>query len=788
MRSLAAACYLVAAVLAAQPTAEPDLQAVAAASTAPSFDAAWDQAYKKARAKIAGWTLEEKVSVTTGTSGRCAGNLRAIEPKDGRGWPGLCMEDGPLAMRPGDLTTIFPAGVNTAATFNRELIRARAVALGREFVGKGVNVAFGPELNMIRAPTGGRNWETFGADPFLSGEAAYETVLGMQSAGVQACAKHYLNNEQEYARFSSSSDVDDRTQHQVYGHPFLRGVQAGLASVMCALQLVNGTHACGNSELINGLLRKDFGFKGFVVSDWYGTRSTMDAVNGLDITMPGVAAIPRIPLQQSIVSPPGTSYFGGNLTSAVQNGTIPQSAVDEMVARVVAAWYRLKQDSPSYPQVNYNSGNKTDPATNLHVDVRSDHAKTARVVAAASHVLLKNTRSALPLTKAGLKNGLLVAGSDARAGDAALYTARAGAMNDGVLVTGWGSGAGWLVNLTAPNDALAARAKVDGTVIEYALDDWNTDAAAAAARGKSAALVFVKTNSGEGHIVPPVEFDPNGINQGDRLNISAWNNGDKLILAVAAQNPNTVVVVHSVGPMNVEAWINHPNVTAVVWAGVVGQEVGNALVDVLYGDVNPSGRLPYTVAKRLEDYPAQVSYAGGINDNFPVPYSEGLLVDYRHFDAHNIAPRFEFGFGLSYTTFSYSALAYWPLIVLPSPELLAWRSGRGVAPTSAQWLHKPLYAVTFILKNTGKKSGIEIAQLYLHHPASSGEPPSVLKGFEAVDLKPGQSKVVTITLSAHSLSYWDTAAQGWRKSGSKIGISVGASSRDFRLKGTLLAL
>lgn len=787
MRSLATACSLLAVVAAAQPTAEPDLQAVAAASTAPSFDAAWDQAYKKARAKIAGWTLEEKVSVTTGTSGRCAGNIRAIEPKDGRGWPGLCMEDGPLAMRPGDLTTVFPAGVNTAATFNRELIRARGVALGSEFVGKGVNVAFGPELNMIRAPTGGRNWETFGADPFLSGEAAYETVLGMQSTGVQACAKHYLNNEQECARFSSSSDVDDRTQHQVYGHPFLRGVQAGLASVMCALQLVNGTHACGNSELINGLLRKDFGFKGFVVSDWYGTRSTMDAVNGLDITMPGQAAIPRIPLQQSIVSPPGTSYFGGNLTAAVQNGTIPQAAVDEMAARVVAAWYRLAQDKPSYPPVNYNSANKTDPATNLHVDVRADHAKTARAVAAASHVLLKNTKNALPLTKTGLKNGLLVAGSDARSLNTARYTSGAGAVNDGVLVTGWGSGAGWLANLTAPNDALAARAKVDGTAIDYALDDWNTDAAAAAAHGKSAALVFVKTNSGEGHITAPVEFDPNRINQGDRLNISAWNNGDNLILAVAAQNPNTIVVVHSVGPMDIEAWINHPNITAVVWAGVAGQEVGNALVDVLYGDVNPSGRLPYTIAKRLEDYPAQVSRAGGINDNFPVPYSEGLLVDYRHFDAHNIAPRFEFGFGLSYTTFSYSALAYWPLIVL-SPEQLAWRSGRGVAPTSAQWLHKPLYAVTFILRNTGKKVGTEIAQLYLHHPASVGEPPSVLKGFEAVYLKPGQSKVVTITLSAHSLSYWDTTAQGWRKTGSKFGISVGASSRDFRLKGTLLVL
>ncbi|EEB95818.1 hypothetical protein MPER_05155, partial [Moniliophthora perniciosa FA553] len=202
------------------------------AAAIPNFGPAWEAAYEKAKARIADFTLEQKVNVTTGVGwmgGRCVGNIPPVGD-----WPGLCLEDSPLGVRFGDYVTAFPAGINAAATWNRDLIRARGVAMGQEHVGKGVNIALGPMMNMGRVAQGGRNWEGFGADPYLTGESAYETILGMQQAGVQACAKHYIFNEQEHKRTTTSSDVDDRTAHEIYAHPFLRSVQAGVASVMCS--------------------------------------------------------------------------------------------------------------------------------------------------------------------------------------------------------------------------------------------------------------------------------------------------------------------------------------------------------------------------------------------------------------------------------------------------------------------------------------------------------------------------------------------------------------------------
>lgn len=275
-------------------------------------------------------------------------------------------------------------------------------------------------------------------------------------------------------------------------------------------------------------------------------------------------------------------------------------------------------------------------------------------------------------------------------------------------------------------------------------------------------------------------------------NLTLWQNADALIAAVAANNKNTVVVTHSVGPNIVEPWIGHPNITALIWAGVSGQEAGNSIVDVLYGDYNPSGRLPYTIAKSPEDYSAQLVSGGGDNDILSITYTEGLMIDYRHFDANNIEPRFEFGFGLSYTTFNYSSLRTSTIKQTDSNAASlekAWAAGKAtpiaVGSTTAAWLHRPLVKVQFEITNTGKRAGTEIPQLYVHHPASSGEPPSVLKGFADVDIKPGQSKTVTLTLSRYDLSIWDVTAQGWKKPEGKITFSVGASSRDFRLKGSI---
>ncbi|KAI9432198.1 beta-glucosidase [Lactarius indigo] len=736
----------------------------------PDFGPAWTSAYEKAKAKVATFTLDQKVNITTGVGwqdGRCVGNTPSVGD-----FPGLCLDDSPLGVRFADFATVFPAAINAATTWKRSLLRARGVAMGKEHVGKGVNIALGPMMNMGRIAQGGRNWEGFGADPFLAGVGAYETILGMQSAGVQACAKHYINNEQEHGRPQSSSNVDDRTQHEIYAAPFLRSVMAGVASVMCSYNLVNGIYACENNSTLNGILKSEFGFQGFVMSDWSATHSTISAITGLDMTMPG-----------DITFNSGTSYFGANLTAYVRNGTIPEARVDDMATRILAAWYLLGQDSASYPHTNFNAFHPLDQATNEHVDVQDDHDIVVREIDAASVVLLKNVGGALPLKK---PRTLVLIGSDAGPAHATGpngFSTQTGI--DGILAMGWGSGTAKFTYLISPYEALQARARKDHTSFSWVFNDFNLAGAGSAAIQQDAAIVFLQSDSGEGYITVDG-------NEGDRHNLTAWHNGDALVKAVATQNNNTIVVVNSVGPIILEPWIDHPNVTAVIWAGLGGTETGNALVDVLYGTVNPSGRLPYTIAKSPSDYSAKLATGGTGKQILNITYSEGLFIDYRHFDAANIAPRYEFGFGLSYTTFEYSGLSITPIVGGQDQDgaLEAnWAAGKPspqvVGSSTALWLHRPAFKVSFMVKNTGPVAGTEIPQLYLHFPVRAGEPPSVLRGFTDVDLQPGEAQGVMITLSRYDLSIWDVVSQSWIRPAGSYSLSIGASSRDFRLKDTI---
>jgi len=634
-------------------------------------------------------------------------------------------------------------------------MRQRGEAMGAEFRGKGVNVALGPMMNLERAPAAGRNWEGFGADPFLSGEGAFETVTGLQSQGVQATAKHFVNNEQEHFRTTSSSDVDDRTQHELYTLPFLRSVQAGVAAVMCSYNQINSTYACENDKTLNGILKVEFGFQGYVMSDWGATHSTTPAIlSGLDVTMPG-----------SLVPGTNSSFFGTALISAVQNGSIPESRVDDMALRVLAAWYKLGQDS-GYPPVNFDSHNNNAP-DDEQVNVQGDHKVLIREIGKASTVLLKNVNNVLPFKQ--LKTiGIIGNGAGAAARGPNEFSDRQG--DDGVLGMGWGSGTATYPYLITPVDAITARAAEDGTTVSSSVSDTDLAAAAAVASGKDVALVFITADSGEGGGL--VEG-----NAGDRNDLQAWHNGDTLVQQVAQFSANTIVVVNSVGPIVVEAWIEHPNVTAVVWSGLPGQEAGNAVTDVLFGAYNPSGRLPFTIGKSITDYAAQVIYTT-TTPILQIPYSEGIFIDYRHFDAAGIAPRFEFGFGLSYTTFAYSGLS-----ISGSPR--GGQAPTGPGSSVDPWLHDPVVTVHFTVKNTGQVAGHEIPQLYVSLPASTNSPPRMLKGFDSVFVAPGGSQAVTLQLSRFDLAMWDVVEQRWQVPDEKIGISIGASSRDIRLSGSL---
>ncbi|ELU39442.1 glycoside hydrolase family 3 protein [Rhizoctonia solani AG-1 IA] len=661
----------------------------------------WSQALALAAKFVAPMSIEEKTALTTGVgfgSSRCVGNI-IDQPK--YKFPGLCLQDSPLGVRLTDRVSAFTAGINAAATWDRNLIRARGVALGEEFRGKGVNVALGPAMNLARVAAGGRNWEGFGADPYLSGEAAYETILGIQSTGVQAC-------EQEIKRDASSSDVDDRAQHELYAHPFLRSVAAGVASFMCSYNQINGTYSCENDKVLNGILKTEYGFPGYVMSDWWATHSTESANRGLDMEMPGG-------LGWGI--PASSAWLGGNLTQWVKDGRIPEARLTDMATRIIAGWYLTGQEK-GYPAVNFNTPTIDSGPLNLHVDVQGDHYKGIREMGAASTILLKNTKGTLPLKK---PVSLAIIAPPLRGPNG--FTDRAGV--DGTLAMAWGSGSvSNLLRCIKPLEAIQARAKQDHTSVSWHTLDWDTAGAKTRAKDKDVAIVFINSDSGEGYLTVDG-------NRGDRNNLTAWNNGDNLVREVASANSNTVVVVHSVGPIIMEPWIDNPNVTAVLWAGLPGQESGNALVDVLYGAVNPSAKLPYTIAKQRSDYGTEVVYdeSNGIPH---IPYSEGTGSEVSGWEAGKVAPKVK---------------------------------GASLAP----WLHAPYYDVSFDIKNTGQVVGHEV------------------RGFARVALKPGQTQRVTLTLSRYDLSAWDVARQGWAKIDGQVGVTVGASSRDFRLKGTLLA-
>ncbi|KAK7955940.1 beta-glucosidase [Apiospora aurea] len=712
---------------------------LASAATAASAQSAadWGAAYQKANAALAKLSSQDKINIVTGVGwnkGPCVGNTPAI---GSIGYPQLCLQDSPLGVRYGNGVTAFTPGIQAGSTWDRDLIRQRGQFMGEEAKGCGVHVLLGPVAGPLgKVPQGGRNWEGFAADPYLSGIATAETVEGMQAAGVQANVKHYIANEQELSRDTISSNVDDRTMHELYLWPFADAVQANVASVMCAYNKLNGTWSCEDDKSLNGLLKQELGFQGYVLTDWNAQHTTeLSANSGLDMTMPGSDYNG------------GSVLWGPKLAAAVSSGRVPQSRVDDMVRRILGAWYLTQQDS-GYPTININA------------NVQANHKTNVRAVARDGIVLLKNDGGALPLQK---PRSLALIGSAAVNNPQGINACVDRGCNTGALGMGWGSGTANYPYFVAPADAIRTRAQRDGTTINLQASD--STSAAAAARGADAAVVFITADSGEGYIT--VE----GV-AGDRNDLDPWHNGNQLVQAVAQASDNVIVVVHSVGPILLETILALPSVKAVVWAGLPSQESGNALVDVLYGDTAPSGKLPYTIAKAAGDYGTSVSR--GQSDSF----SEGLYIDYRHFDRANIAPRYEFGFGLSYTNFTYSAIA-----VDGAPA--AGPATGDVVPGGRADLFETVATVTVNVANSGSVTGAEVAQLYVGYPSSVTAPPKQLRGFEKLPLAAGASGTATFALRRRDLSYWDVAQQNWVVPTGAFTISVGASSRDIRQTATL---
>ncbi|KAJ0417604.1 glycoside hydrolase superfamily [Aspergillus carlsbadensis] len=710
----------------------------------------WDQAYQRATSDLALLSQDEKIGMVTGITwmgGPCVGNTAAPESIP---YPSLCLQDGPLSSRFANPITVFPAGINAGATWDRDLIRRRGAAMSAESKALGVNVQLGPALGALgKIPSAGRNWEGFSSDPYLMGIATAETIHGMQGSGVQACAKHFLLNEQEHNRETISSNADDRTVHELYLWPFYDAVKANVASVMCSYNKVDGAWACENEELLNGLLKGELGFKGYILSDWNAQHSTVLSANtGLDMTMPG----------SDFSTPPGSIYWGANLANAIANGSVPQARLDDMVTRILAGWYLTGQDK-GHPPVAFSSWDGGAASVNVTTPA---HGDLARTIARDSIVLLKNANHTLPLGKPA---SLAIIGSDAIVNPNGANACTDRGCNVGTLAQGWGSGTAEFPYLVAPLSAIQEKLAGAGTNIVTSTTD-DAAAGAQAARAAETAIVFINSDSGEGYIT--VEN-----HAGDRNHLDPWHNGNALVQAVARTNTPTIVVVHSVGPILLETILAEPNVVAIVWAGLPGQESGHGLTDVLFGDTAPSGKLPYTIGKTEADYGAH--WTTELVDNF----AEGLFIDYRHFDHAGIEPRYEFGFGLSYTTFQYTTLAV-SVNVVPGPT-----TGETIVGGPSD-LFDIVGTVSAYVRNSGSVAGAEVAQLYIGYPDSApSTPPKQLRGFSKINLVPGESGQAVFEVRRRDISYWDVGTQKWVVPTGTFQVYVGSSSRDIRLTGTI---
>ena len=789
---------------------------------------------------LARMTLEEKIEQLSGEGFNTKENKRL-------GIPVLRMTDGPVGVRFGKATA-FPAAVGIAASWDIELAKKIGAAIAIETKANGYNYLLGPCVNIHRHPLGGRNFESYGEDPFLAARTAVAFIKGIQGEGVLASVKHFACNNQEWERHRVDILLDERTLREIYLPAFKAAViEADVWTVMAAYNLLQGIHCSENKYLLTDILKKEWGFTGFVVSDWDATYSTIEAANaGLDLEMPY------------------GKFFNEKLLDAVKRGQLNESIIDDKVKRLM--------------RVRFKAGLFDPPRkANKPVDYKEEHNRLARDAAAESIVLLKNKNNLLPLDKNKIRS-IAVLGpnaAEARTGGGgsskvnpfyeispleglqravgdqiklnyAYGTAMKGDIQplsleylvpsnlsqgkhglwaeyfpndklegkpvltrcDRRVAFNWSYDAPdpslyredgktlfsvrWTGKLLPPktgtyhfrtlnNDGI--RVYVDGkTVIEnwkknrlrfnsgsielkegraynlrieyffvggistisfgWHIPDEDTIAEAVAfAKSSDIVIIFAGLSA---------RFESEGYDR-QRLELP---NQDKLIKAVAAVNPNTVVVLETGGPVSMDKWID--DVEAIIQAWYPGQEGGNAIADIIMGNINPSGKLPVCFIKSYEDSPAFKDYK---DKNLKSHYWEGLLIGYRYLDRYNIEPHFPFGHGLSYTRFVYSNL-------------------------KIENMQNSNFIVHADIENTGQRNGAEIVQVYVHDTACSEERPvKELKGFSRVMLSPGEKKTITIELKHDAFAFYDTRQKQWVVEPGEFEIMLGSSSRDIRLKG-----
>jgi beta-glucosidase len=654
---------------------------------------------------VARMTLEEKAALCTGAS------TWSTTPVERLGVPEMIVADGPHGVRrvpdvqslarDGLPATCFPTASCSASTWDVELMGELGAALAEEATALRVDVLLGPGVNMKRSPLGGRNFEYFSEDPYLAGELAVSFIKGVQSKGVGTSLKHYAVNNQEFQRFSISAELDERTLREIYLPAFEKAVkQAQPWTVMCSYNKVNGIFASEHHTLLTEILKDEWGFEGLVVSDWGAVRDRVASLRGgLDWEMPG-------PQERRVEA----------VVEAVQSGELAEATLDESVRRILRIVLKA-QETPK--------GGAFD------VDA---HHKLAQRIAAEGMVLLKNDPLGEPGPLLPLKGYQQIA-VIGRSAQAAYYQ-------------GGGSSHINPTRVDVPFQELQSRAGnaelsyAEGYPADDSFQQDLIDQAVGLARSADVALLFIAL---------PASKESEGY---DRSDLDLTPHQVALIQAVAKAQPRTVVVLNNGAPVAMSAWIDA--VPAVLEGWMMGQAGGGALADLLFGRVNPCGKLTETFPLDLSDTPAYLNWPGGAGK---VHYGEGLFIGYRYYDAREMPVLFPFGHGLSYTTFAYSNSRV---------SATTFRDVDGLT-------------VMVDVTNTGDMAGKEIVQVYVHDRASDlVRPEKELKGFAKVALQPDETKSVAIELDFRAFAYYHPRYRQWITEDGDFDLLIGSSSADIR--------
>ena len=683
---------------------------------------------------LAAMTLEEKTGLLHGSS------LFTTAAVERLGIPELKMADGPLGVREelsrdswaplgldDDYATYYPAGAGLSATWNPELAYVFGNSVGEETRARGKDVLLSPAINIIRTPVGGRTYEYFTEDPFLNKKLAVPFIVGIQENDVAACVKHFAANNQETNRDFVDVQIDERTLREIYLPAFEAAVtEAHAYSMMGAYNKFRGEYLCENDYMLNQVLKGEWDFKGIVISDWAAVHNTKASItSGLDLEM-GTA------------KPFDEFYFAKPLIEAVRSGEISEAEVDEHVRRVLRLMFTLK---------SMGGGDRKTGSISTEA-----HFKDAYKIAAESVVLLKNENKILPLTAADLKSVAVIGANATKKNALGGFGAGVKTKREVTPLEGLKNrlGEGVQINFASGyREAYKPKQEAKFGEVTQArqetvdeLDPKLVEEAVAAAKNAEVAIIFAGSNR---------DYETEA---SDRKDLSLPFGQEELIEKVLAVNPNTIVVMIAGAPFDIQN-INAKTKT-LVWSWFNGSEGGNALADVLLGKVNPSGKLPWTMPKKLEDSPAHAT------NSFPgdktVSYDEGILVGYRWFDTKNVAPLYPFGFGLSYSDFEFS----------------------DIKTASKTYGMNDTINVSVSVENTGKFGGKEVVQLYVSKADSKIERAAQeLKAFKKVKVAAGQSKIITLAVPVLELAYYDVTSKSWKVELGVYTFKLGNSSRNL---------